>query len=164
MLLLRFSNFHHKSNNFLYQSEKKLNNSSFFVFFERFIVFLRISSVALIFSKPPQLADIYLYTSVLWFFDLNWHNFAIKSKVMFYGKYIFSQLIEFVDKYEFNKCVKRYFGNHGVREMSCWNQFLQLLLASLNFVSDKSHRSLPCKASVFVWKYTKSDFTTWAKK
>ena len=65
------------------------------------------------------------------------------------GKYVFSQIVEFVNYKAFDKCVKRYFGNHGVREMSCWNQFLQLLLASLNFVSDKSHRSTPCKASAF---------------
>ena len=54
---------------------------------------------------------------------------------MFYGKYIFSQLIEFVDKYEFNKCVKRYFGNHGVREMTCWDQFLQLFFGQITSLS-----------------------------
>jgi hypothetical protein len=31
---------------------------------------------------------------------------------MFYGKYVFSQIVEFVDKYEFDKCVNRYFGNY----------------------------------------------------
>jgi hypothetical protein len=50
---------------------------------------------------------------------------------MYHGKYIFSQIVEFVDKYEFDKCVKRYFGNHGVRELSCWDQFLHLLFGQL---------------------------------
>ena len=36
-----------------------------------------------------------------------------------------------MNKYEFNKCVKRYFGNHGVREMTCWNQFLQLFFGQI---------------------------------
>lgn len=47
------------------------------------------------------------------------------------GKYIFSQIVEFVDKYEFDKCVKRYQGNRGVRELSCWSQFLHLLFGQL---------------------------------
>lgn len=30
------------------------------------------------------------------------------------GRYLFSQVLDFIDKYEFNKCVKRYFGDyHG---------------------------------------------------
>jgi hypothetical protein len=51
------------------------------------------------------------------------------------GKYVFSQVLSFVDKYEFNKCVKRYNGNNHNRGFDCWNQFVQLLfgqLASLN--------------------------------
>jgi len=31
------------------------------------------------------------------------------------GKYVFSQVLDFVNKYEFDKCVKRYFGNYRVR-------------------------------------------------
>ena len=27
------------------------------------------------------------------------------------GKYVFAQLLPFLDRYEFNKCVKRYGGN-----------------------------------------------------
>jgi hypothetical protein len=55
------------------------------------------------------------------------------------GKYVFSQLLDFVDKYEFEKCVKRYNGNYRVRELNCWNQFLQLFfgqLTSLNSLRD----------------------------
>ena len=55
------------------------------------------------------------------------------------GKYVFSQLLDFVDRYEFEKCVKRYNGNFRVRELNCWNQFLQLFfgqLTSLNSLRD----------------------------
>jgi hypothetical protein len=55
------------------------------------------------------------------------------------GKYVFSQLLEFVNKYEFDKCVKRYDGDYRVRELNCWNQFVQLFfgqLTSLNSLRD----------------------------
>ena len=55
------------------------------------------------------------------------------------GKYVFSQLLEFVDRYEFKKCVKRYNGDYRVRDFNCWNQFIQLFfgqLTSLNSLRD----------------------------
>lgn len=47
------------------------------------------------------------------------------------GKFVFSQVSELVSKYEFNKCVKRYKGNCHVRELDCWNLFIQLLFGQL---------------------------------
>ena len=55
------------------------------------------------------------------------------------GKYVFSQLLDFVNKYEFEKFVKKYYGNHRVRDLNCWNQFIQLFfgqLTSLNSLRD----------------------------
>ena len=55
------------------------------------------------------------------------------------GKYVFSQLLEFVDRYEFEKCVTRYKGDYRVRDFNCWNQFIQLFfgqLTSLNSLRD----------------------------
>jgi len=55
------------------------------------------------------------------------------------GKYVFSQLLDFVNKYEFEKCVKRYHGDYRVRELNCWNQFIQLFfgqLTALNSLRD----------------------------
>jgi hypothetical protein len=43
------------------------------------------------------------------------------------GKFIFSQVLELVNQYEFNKYVKHYKGNRHVRELDCWNLFVQLL-------------------------------------
>lgn len=47
------------------------------------------------------------------------------------GKFVFSQVLDVVSQYEFNKCVKRYKGNYHFRELDCWNQFVQLLFGQL---------------------------------
>ncbi len=47
------------------------------------------------------------------------------------GKFIFSQVLNVVSQYEFNQYVKRYNGNYHVRELDCWNQFVQLLFGQL---------------------------------
>ncbi len=55
------------------------------------------------------------------------------------GKYVFAQLLEFVNRYEFEKIVKKYSGNYRVREFDCWNQFIQLFfgqLTNLNSLRD----------------------------
>jgi len=47
------------------------------------------------------------------------------------GTYVFRQMLDFVNQYEFNKCVKRYSGNYRVRDFKCWNQFVQLLFGQI---------------------------------
>lgn len=47
------------------------------------------------------------------------------------GKYVFAQLLQVISKYEFEKCVARYKGNYHVRELNCWNQFVQLFFGQL---------------------------------
>lgn len=47
------------------------------------------------------------------------------------GKYVFAQILQFVNKYEFEKCVTRYKGDHRVRDLNCWNQFIQLFFGQL---------------------------------
>jgi IS4 transposase len=47
------------------------------------------------------------------------------------GKYVFSQIVEFVDYKVFDQCVQRYFGNYRTRGLTCWNQFLQLLFGQI---------------------------------
>ena len=49
------------------------------------------------------------------------------------GKYVLSQLAEFVSRYEFNKCVARYKGNRWVKNFSCWDQFLSLSFGQLSY-------------------------------
>jgi len=65
------------------------------------------------------------------------------------GKYVFSQLLQYINKYEFEKCVDRYDGDYRTRGLNCWNQFIQLFfgqLTSLNSLRDictclKAHNS-----------------------
>jgi hypothetical protein len=47
------------------------------------------------------------------------------------GTYVFKQLMSFVSRYEFNKCVARYKGNARVRHLGCWQQFLCLAFGQL---------------------------------
>lgn len=49
------------------------------------------------------------------------------------GRFIFSQLLDLLSRYEFNKCVSRYDGNRRVRTFSCWDQFLVMLFAQLTY-------------------------------
>lgn len=50
---------------------------------------------------------------------------------MYAGKLVFSQFMSHFPKYEFNKCIERYKGNHRVRKFSCWDQFLCMAFAQL---------------------------------
>lgn len=47
------------------------------------------------------------------------------------GKYVFAQLLQFVDRYEFDKCVAKYNGDFRTRGFNCWNQFIQLFFGQL---------------------------------
>jgi hypothetical protein len=49
------------------------------------------------------------------------------------GKLVFSQLISFLPKYEFQKCVTKYRGHHKVKHFSCWDQFLCMSFAQLTY-------------------------------
>jgi hypothetical protein len=65
------------------------------------------------------------------------------------GKYVFAQLLQFISRYEFEKCVNRYNGDHRIRYLNCWNQFVQLFfgqITSLNSLRDiclclKAHKN-----------------------
>lgn len=50
---------------------------------------------------------------------------------MYSGRYVFSQVVDFVPRYEFDKIVAKYNGNYHTRELSCYNQFLHLLFGQL---------------------------------
>lgn len=49
------------------------------------------------------------------------------------GRTTFSQLMDFLPMYEFDKCVDRYNGNYEVRSFSCWDQFLCMAFAQLTY-------------------------------
>ena len=50
---------------------------------------------------------------------------------MHQGKYIFSQIIEHINQYEFDKCVKRHGGNRRIRNFDCRDQLLALIFGQL---------------------------------
>jgi len=55
------------------------------------------------------------------------------------GKYVFTQLLQYINRYKFEKCVDRYNGDYRTRGLNCWNQFIQLFfgqLTSLNSLRD----------------------------
>ena len=47
------------------------------------------------------------------------------------GKYVFAQVLSIVNRYEFQKCVKRYNGDYRTRGLNCWNQFAQLFFGQI---------------------------------
>ena len=47
------------------------------------------------------------------------------------GKYVFSQIMEQVVRYKFNKCVAKYRGEYWVKNFSCWEQFLAMAFGQL---------------------------------
>ncbi len=49
------------------------------------------------------------------------------------GRFIFSQLMEFLPRHEYNKCVTRYRGNYRTRTFTCYDQFLCMAFAQLTY-------------------------------
>lgn len=49
------------------------------------------------------------------------------------GRIIFSQILDSLPRYEFNKCVQRYQGNYRTRKFSCFDQFLCMAFAQLTY-------------------------------
>jgi hypothetical protein len=46
---------------------------------------------------------------------------------------VFSQIMDFIPKHQFNRCVRRYRGNYRLRKFSCFDQFLCMAFAQLAF-------------------------------
>lgn len=46
-------------------------------------------------------------------------------------KYVFAQMVEFLDNYKFLRIVKKYDGNKYVKHFTCWNQLLTLIFGQL---------------------------------
>ena len=47
------------------------------------------------------------------------------------GQYVFGQLTQVIPRREFDKCVARYRGDHRVRGLTCWIQFLAMSFGQL---------------------------------
>lgn len=49
------------------------------------------------------------------------------------GKYIFSQVADYIPRYEFDRIVKKYNGDYHVRDLTCYNLFLHMMFGQLTF-------------------------------
>ncbi len=49
------------------------------------------------------------------------------------GQNVFAQLMDFLPKHQFRRCVERYRGNHRIRSFSCLDQFLCMAFAQLTY-------------------------------
>jgi len=52
---------------------------------------------------------------------------------MYTGRIVFSQLIDFLPKQDFDKCVRQYHGNHRIKTFSCFDQYLCMAFAQITF-------------------------------
>lgn len=52
---------------------------------------------------------------------------------MYQGKFVFSQVVSGISKYEFNKSVNKYNGNYRVQNFKCWQQFLCMMFGQLTY-------------------------------
>ena len=66
------------------------------------------------------------------------------------GNYIFSQVADYIPRYEFDRIVKKYNGDYHVRDLTCYNLFLHMMfgqLTSCNSIRDiclclKAHQKI----------------------
>jgi hypothetical protein len=56
-----------------------------------------------------------------------------KERLMYSESLVFAQLMDFLPRHEFNKCVKRYQGDYRVNNFSCRDQFLCMAFAQLTY-------------------------------
>ena len=49
------------------------------------------------------------------------------------GRIIFSQLLDFLPKKQFDRCVRRYHGNHRTKTFSCFDQYLCMAFAQITY-------------------------------
>jgi len=52
---------------------------------------------------------------------------------MYTGRIVFSQLIDFLPKRKFDRCVRRYRGNHRTKTFSCFDQYLCMVFAQITY-------------------------------
>jgi len=50
---------------------------------------------------------------------------------MFHDKFVFAQLVAFLDRSKFNRIVAKYNGDRYVKHLTCWNQFLAMMFGQL---------------------------------
>jgi hypothetical protein len=67
------------------------------------------------------------------YWPIYFHGFTEKDWPMHTGQTVFSQLIDFLPKKQFDKCVRRYGGNHRTTTFSCFDQYLCMAFAQITY-------------------------------
>jgi hypothetical protein len=49
------------------------------------------------------------------------------------GKYVFSQVMEFIPRFQFNTCVAKYQGHYRIKQFTCWEQLLAMSFGQLAY-------------------------------
>ena len=49
------------------------------------------------------------------------------------GTTLFAQVMDFISRYDFRQCVKRYHGDYKVKSFSCWDQYFCMAFAQLTY-------------------------------
>lgn len=52
---------------------------------------------------------------------------------MHQGRLVFSQIMDFIPRYEFKKCVNKYQGDYKVQNYTCWQHYLCMAFAQLTY-------------------------------
>jgi len=52
---------------------------------------------------------------------------------MYTGRIVLSQLLDFLPKKQFDRCVRRYHGNHRIKTFSCFDQYLCMTFAQITY-------------------------------
>jgi transposase len=52
---------------------------------------------------------------------------------MYQGSYVFSQVFDLVNRYDFDKCVRNHNGNYRIKTFNCWQQFIVMSFAQLSY-------------------------------
>lgn len=65
---------------------------------------------------------------------------------MHLGKFVFAQIVEFLPRYEFEKCVKRYKGDFHTKSLNSYNHLLQLIFGQITSCSSLRDICLCLKA------------------
>ena len=67
---------------------------------------------------------------------------------MYTGRMVFSQVMDFLPKHEFNKWVDRYRGNCRMRNFTCLDPFLCMAFAQLTYRESLRETEICLRASI----------------
>ena len=56
---------------------------------------------------------------------------SLNFRIMNVGSYIFSQVVDYIPRYQFDKLVDKYRGNWHAKDLTCYNQLQHLLFGQI---------------------------------